>query len=388
MDLNMFEILLANFGVWINFSIPVVVALYFVFTNREYTWEELGIQIVATIVYVLITFSILFSSTTNLKDKEFWNSKVKLFTYFEEWTERVTYTESYSCGKSRTCYRQKTRYDYHSPYWEITTSLDEKININMGDYRTASDRFGEKEVNVIRFDQSSYGDGDKYVSRPNTIIPISQSHSYNNYVKAAKSNVIHSKVPKETLDMLVKNGKLKPYPKLFKGEFGSIRLDRVIDTTGKLNNDALEILNIMAVKIGKIKQANPILYIVNEDRGFKEALEQYWQKGRKNDITLILGVDELGLVLWSDVITYTNNTDFIVDIQNNFTGKSITNIGDVLEEFNKDILKSYIRKPMEEFAYLKENITLQWYYQLMVLLGNIIISGFITYKFLTNYNRK
>ena len=43
---------------------------------------------------------------------------------------------------------------------------------------------------------------------------------------------------------------------------------------------------------------------------------------------------------------------------------------------------------MEEFAYLKENITLEWYWQLFIIIGNIIMCFFITRAFLTNYNSK
>ena len=92
-------------------------------------------------------------------------------------------------------------------------------------------------------------------------------------------------------------------------------------------------------------------------------------------------------MIWSDVITYTNNTDFIVDMQNDFNEFNInTHSGAILAHFKSAIHANYIRKPMKEFAYLKDNITLEWYWQVMVFLLNAALTVFITYKFLNNWN--
>jgi hypothetical protein len=326
-------------------------------------------------------------------DEEFWNSEAKSFTFFEEWDEEVTYTESYSCGTSknpRTCTRTKTRIDHHPEYWELRTRLNETIRISKSQYRQAANRFGAKEVDIYRSGQVSWGDGDKFVSYPNITIPTSQPHSYENYVRAAKSNVIHTKVPQANIDLLVKSKKLREYPSIYRSDYGSIRLNRIIDTTGLVKNkkEYLDELNMLSVRIGRMKKANPIIYFTNEDRDFKDALEQYWSKGKKNDITLILGLDSNGKVAWSDVITYTNSTDFIVDMQNKFKDMNATDSKGILGVFNKYIMSSYIRKPMKEFAYLKDNISLEWYWQLIVFLGNVLLSGFIMYKMLNNYESK
>ena len=386
----MVSIILANFGFWFNFALPVMIALYLAFTHKEYIWKEFGIQVGVTLFYVSAIYVLLFSVTTDLIDKEYWNGKAVSFTYYEEWKEKVTYTESYSCGSSknpRTCTRTKTRIDYHSPYWEILTSNNEKIKIKRRNYLNASSEFGHKEVDLYRSNQVSWGDGDKWVSYPNKLIPTSVAHSYENYVAAAKSNVIHTKVPQVDIDILVKKGKLREYPVLYRSDYGATRLNRFIDTTGLAKVSYLEELNTMSVNIGNIKQANPMIYLTKEDRSLKDALEQYWSKGKKNDITLILSLDETGNILWSDVITFTNNTDFKVDMQNDFKSLNINKDRKIiLKKFNDNIIKSYIRKPMKEFEYLKENITLEWYWQLLIFLGNVGLSGFVMYKMLTNYS--
>jgi len=389
----LFDIIVSNWGFILNLSIPIIIALYLVLTNREYIWKEFGIQTAATLAYVSIVFFAAFSFSTEIWDTNYYNGKVKSSTYYEEWTELVHYTESYPCGTSkapRTCTRPKTRRDYHSPYYQIKTDLGETISIRRGDYLKTSREFGSKEVYLHRSGQVSFGDGNKFVSYPNKAIATSVGHSYENVVAAAKGNVIHLKVPKENIAQLVKIGILREYPSLYKGKYGETKLNRIIDTTGKVDlNTMLHLTNKLSTRVGETKQANPIIYIVSADkfdRSFKDALSQHWSMGKKNDITLVLGIDENKKIQWSDVICFTNNTDFIVDMQNNFDGKEVNPL--ILAEFEKLINSEYIRKPMAEFAYLKENITLDWKWQLLILLGNIIISGFIAYKFLNNQERK
>jgi len=384
----MFEIILANFGFWFNFLVPVGIALYLVLTNREYIWKEFAIQAGATLAYVAIIYALLFSVTTDLLDENYYNGKVKSSTYYEEWTELVTYTESYSCGTSknpRTCTRTKTRRDYHSPYYQIKTDLGETISIRRGDFLKTTREFGKKEVYLHRSGQVSYGDGNKFVSYPTKVIPTSVGHTYENLVAAANGNVIHTKVPKSDIQMLVKKGKLREYPVLYKGAYGETILNRIIDTTGLSKIDIAKFQNL-ATNVGRTKQANPIIYITKEDSSFKDALSQYWNMGKKNDVTLVLGVNDDGIIVWSDVICFTNNTDFIVDMQSDFEDKKLNN--DLLPIIEKNINKSFIRKPMKEFEYLKENITLEWYWQFLIFIGNLIMSGFITWKFLNNWERK
>ena len=176
-------------GFWINLAIPFGVLLYLTMTNKEYVLKEFGIQMGATLVYLVLIYSLLFTTTTNLMDNEYWNSKVKSFTYFEEWTEKVETTESYECGTSKspkTCSRTKISYDYHYPSYELRTTLNETLKITKKDYISARNKFGSKEVDIYRSGKVSFGDGDKYVSYPNYDIPTSQSHFYENLLKASR----------------------------------------------------------------------------------------------------------------------------------------------------------------------------------------------------------
>lgn len=390
MVMSVFYIVLANFGFWFNFSIPIVIALFLAITHKEYVWKEFGIQVGVTFLYVTSIYFLMFSVTTDLVDTEVHNGKAVKITKWEKWTERVSYTESYSCGTSKspkTCTRTQYRNEYHSPYWEIMTSNGELIRIKRRDYLNAAANFGSRKVDVVRTNQTSWGDGDKWDAYPNKIIPTAVEHNYENTVKAVKGNVIHTKVPQTKIDRLVKNGKLREYPRLYRSQYGSTRLNRFIDTAGTKAN-YLEGLNNMSVDVAR-KQGNPLIYVTKEDRDFKDALSQYWGKGKKNDITLILGVNDKGDVMWSDVITYTDKTDFIIDMQNIFKNDNVNdNKDEILKKFKNKIMTSWVRKPMKDFDYMKDSITLEWYWQLLIFLGNLGLSGFVMYKMMTNYTKK
>ena len=74
-------------------------------------------------------------------------------------------------------------------------------------------------------------------------------------------------------------------------------------------------------------------------------------------------------------LAWTNNSDFYIDINNSFKNMHVDNVTPLFSEL---IISGYKRKPMEEFSYLKENITLAWYWQFFIIIGNIIISFFLS----------
>jgi len=124
-----FEIIYANFGFWFNLLLPIFIGGFLLITNQEYIKKEFLGQIAFSFLFVTASYYALFSFTTDIVNTEYLNGKVTLYSKYEEWTEEVTYQESYSCGTRKNpsiCYRQRTRNDYHSPYWEITSSLGNK----------------------------------------------------------------------------------------------------------------------------------------------------------------------------------------------------------------------------------------------------------------------
>ena len=144
-------------------------------------------------------------------------------------------------------------------------------------------------------------------------------------------------------------------------------------------------LNRVATKLGKKKQVNPILYITNEDKWVVPYLKAYWSGGKKNDATLIVGMNQNNKIIWSDSIAYSKNTDFgyyskilFNDIYKDGNGtRDINNseLGHILvSNFRRLIEEHYERKPMSEFEYLKHNISISFGWQLLVFCINMVMS--------------
>ena len=378
----MFDIIFSNVGLWFNLLIPFAIGLYLVLNHKDYVLKEFAIQVAVTLTFLFLMYLLLFSTTTDLVQKEFWNGKVSKFEYYEKWTEKVTYTEEECSGSgdNRRCRTvTKTRNEYHSPYWQIITTNGETISISKNKFDKARSEFGSIHHNIYRMNKVSFGDGNKYISTPNKVIPTAVPHKYTNYVIASKLNVVNEQVSEEELAPIIKSGKMRNYPSGYKGHYGERKLRRIIDTTGFSNQtELLNKLDHSSASLGSYKQVNPIIYITDQGRDFSRLLKAHWKGGKKNDVTLILGIDtDTKKIVWSDVITYTNNTDFIVDLQNNFIDMNISDSKGIISKFNSLIAKGYKRKPMEEFSYLKENITLEWYWQLLVFVGNLILSFYL-----------
>ena len=390
----MFNILVYNFGFWFNIIIPIAIGFYLYMTNKEYILKEFGIQILASFGIVTILYFLLFSTTTDIYDKEYQNSEVKSFEYYEQWTEKVVYTETQcsGSGKNQSCRTvTKVRYDYHPPYWQINTKNNETVSISSNNYRNAVSKYSDKKEFISRMNQSSFGDGNKYVSYPNEVLPTAVSHSYVNYVKAAKDNVIHNKFTPEEIDVYIKSKDLKEYPKEYTNELGVPQIYRVIDTTGLVNvNEWTNKLHFIANDLGKSKQSNLVIYFTKKDITFASILEYYWAKCKKNDVVLVIGVSDKGEIQWTNILAWTNNTNFLVDgtkFLRDFN-YNVSNTNEVLLKFKDLVSNDFERKPMKEFDYLAENITLEWYWQFLIILINIVSSFFITRYFLTNCERK
>lgn len=385
----MFDIILSNYGVWFNLLIPLVIGGYLLMTHKEMVLKEFGIQVGLTVVFVFGIYTLMFSVTTDLVDDEQWNGVVTKAKYYEgyEYEYDCSYESCTGSGENETCVTiPQTCESWKSPDW-IGYSTVGQFYISKSQYRKYSNRFGHTEQDIYHGDQTTSsrlkGEGDEWTSIVNDLFPVSLTKSYENLVVAANANVLNVKASEADIKMLKKEGKLKEYPTKYKNSFGIPKQHRVIDTTGTINvSDWESKLDIVASKIGHTRQANPIIYITDEGQDFKYILEAYWKGAKKNDIILILGVSG-GEVVWSDAIAWTNNTDFFVEIQNvpDFEIQSGMITGAILMS---KVNQFYIRKPMKEFDYLKENITLDWTWQLLIFIMNLGLSGMFLYISLTN----
>lgn len=380
---KMMPIILYNDYFWFLSILGVVFFILRLVANpKEVTIFELFAQV---LIGFTLTFGVYSSAVfyfSDVKDSEIWNGYVKKAEYYEEWTQLVTYTqeECSGTGDQKVCVTvTKTRHDYHPPYWILHSSTGDEVRISKENYKNFVSHFKtEKKVEIFRPDQVSFGDGDKYVTDwhkgVNSVIPTATEHDYVNYYKAVKSI--------NRNDFLLEKyaSNLLSYPEVRNSTFGKISLDRVlvsnVDLPQKWKSDLSNNLSEKLVYLGSKKQVNLLVYVVNSDQNFLNALNEHWIGGKKNDVTLVLGVSEFPKLNWAGVLIFYGNEEIKIKLRDNILSlEDISNpnlISDIIEQ---NVLNYYTRVPMDELKGLTYSIRLPFW--LVILTFILLLPPFI-----------
>lgn len=365
----MWDIVLGNYLLWINFLIPFGLGLYLLTTHQEYTLKEFSAQMGLTFAVLVVVFLVVFASQ-DITTKSYISGKVQKFVYEEEWTELVYYQEQVCSGSAntRTCISvPRTREDFHSDSFFIKHDLGYTY-ISEAQYNRAKYKFGFKQTDSGHSGQISIGDGRTYQVTPNEIIPVVDTSSSINYIYSAKTNIIKS----NTYLGLEKQYKkeLKDYPKIEEGVYGEAVIQRVFNkhlinpTIAYAYNKKLNEFNAI---YGKSKEVNAVLYLTSApNREMAYVVKGFLKDKYKNDAVLVMGVDANGSMLWSEAFGLTKNANFFVQ-----------NRDATLDEFLNNTVAHWTRTSMEEYKYLANDIELPVWVQVLVVFLNLVGSFFL-----------
>lgn len=147
-------------------------------------------------------------------------------------------------------------------------------------------------------------------------------------------------------------------------------------------------LNEVNAALGSRKQVNIMLMTVrNQPREWFYALEQRWLGGKKNDLTVVVSVDQQGVIQWVNVMAWCQNEMVKIVIRDSImsVGKlqSIEDWGNVVGDIREGVTGFYIRKPMADFKYLESTITpttTEWAISLVIGLLVAIGLGIVMIK--------
>jgi len=172
-----------------------------------------------------------------------------------------------------------------------------------------------------------------------------------NYIKAAPDSLFH-----HSKDFLKKNVlPLPAYPSVYDYQ----HIDRVIPV-GLTLPEASEWNKKLALalrKLGPRKEANAIVVAVKTDnQEYVHALEAHWLGGKKNDIVVVLGVPEYPKISWVYVMSWTKQELFKVELRDALLALGQVAGTPVTETIEAHIAKSFVRRNMSEFEYLKDEI--------------------------------
>jgi hypothetical protein len=333
--------------------IPFLVALGFLFFGgKKFTLLDFAVQLGACILLTSICAGVI--RYNNVSDTEQLNGKITA-----KHRDRVSCSHSYqcmcitscdskgSCSQScSTCYEHS--YDIE---WVVDTSIGHSFDIDR------VDRQGLHEP--ARWDQVTIGE------------PFTMNHRTVNYIKAAPNTLFQYQGLTEKYKTA-----LPTYPD---NVYDYYHLNRLVTVGGSIPDASMwnKTLEEMNADLGARKQVNMVVVIVtNLPEEYFYALEQSWYGGKKNDAVLVIDVDSSGKIQWTNVMAWTGNKIFLVDLRDKVNAIGNLNREAILGVFRDSVEGSYVRKHMKDFAYLESSITPSLtQYIVSIILGLILSIG-------------
>lgn len=286
--------------------------------------------------------------------------------------EHDRYEQSYSCRCKQVCTKTNghqscyekcdTCYETHyTVKWYVETSLH-PITI---DSRDSTSRRVYNEPDPARYTEIKKGD------------PVTISHRYINYVKAAPDSLFHA----SSSAIGTFGSKIPAYPS---GIYDIYKLDRVL-SVGVPIPDLREwnaaVSKYLSV-VGITKQANLIILFVNEDNSnYIHALAGSWVGGKKNDIVVVVGSTEYPTISWVRILAWTDNEEFKVRMVHELEELKTIDLPRFMDVVKRNVDTYYKRKPMADYEYLEYSFDPPWWVVVLALLVGILSAGGITYWF-------
>lgn len=315
--------------------IPTIVALGFlIFSKHKVTLKEFAIQM--GIQGVLMAAILSISSYSQMYDVEIHNGAITA-----KKRVKVTCSHEYCCyrgqccsgsGKNRSCYSCCKRYCKRHSFdvdWRVYTNINETFNIS----RLSSQGLEEPP----RWTKVKIGE------------PYSSSHSYDNYIKANPDSLFN------------RQGLVKKFQKVLPKYPGKIydyhRIDRLVTVGVKVDKKVWNLAISEANKtIGPKKFSNIVVVLVNQPKEYFHALQQHWIGGKKNDVIVVISTADGVKADWVEVMAWTKNFMVQTVIKDSILKQKTLDPQLTVDNIEKGVYNHYIRKPMKEFEYLKDNI--------------------------------
>jgi len=269
-------------------------------------------------------------------------------SYYEEWTERVTHTTTDSKGNTET----HTTYVYHPPYWTAPNQYGED-SISKASYNKWKNIWGnEKKVGVFNLNQSSWGDGDKFVSewtgKFEEMLPLSSVHSYENKIRSTDNVWAYKEITDK--DLLEK----------FKRPADRGDTSPILGFGISIKNEDRLFLERTNAKLGPIYEIHTIAILFNYEeypnRDIVETILNIWKGPNKNELVSFIGIDKDNNIKWAETTSWMDDTSIHSLIRQDLIALNkweVKGYGDVL--WNR-VQSNWKRKEFEDFSYIKTNL--------------------------------
>ena len=280
-----------------------------------------------------------------------------------------TFSERYICGLQIGCrhsYSCRCRTDSNGnrtcdTCWEYPWEKNYYVDSNIGKWEIDRvDRQGS--VSPPRWTSVSVGD------------PVSRRNSYVNYVKGVPESLFHM----TSIDAY--KDEIPNYPDRIYDYYKINRIVKVgdIDIDVSLLEDRLrQHLKV----IGPEKQANIVIVLSNiTDSEYFGAIRAAWIGGKKNDIISIIGLSENKIVS-AEVFSWSKNDIINVTLRDKIVQHGSIDVS-LIDTISMTIKDLYERQPMENFAYLADEIEPPVWMVILATILAIMTSAGLSYCFI------
>jgi hypothetical protein len=280
---------------------------------------------------------------SQLTDTEILNGEI-----ISKTKEEVSCEHSYQCNCTTSCSGLNCSTVCQTCY-EHTHDYDWNLNSNVG------------TIKIQRIDDQGKKTPPRW-SAARVGEPVAVTHEFRNYVRASDSSLFytgHGTISGQF------EGQIPQYPMSI---YDYHRLDRVLSAGVQI--DSRKLSNILSEKLkalGPARQANVIVVFTKHGPAYAEAQYAHWFGGKKNDVIVTVGVDG-EKIAWADVRAWTDSQLFKVQLRDRIVFMETFNPEKVLDEISDEVMKSFSRKSFKDFEYLKDDLWLDWYVYLIVIL--------------------
>lgn len=362
--------------------IPATIALVATFLLKfNINFRELVIQLAGgTLIICIMWFAGSYMST---KDTEIINGQIIEKT---AWKFSCPTNTSNPCRNSYSC----------NCYQICTSSTDSKGNITQSCtthcdtcyeypweqnwYVKSNVQIGQSIVEINRVDKQ----GAREPSRWTAVKigdPYATTHSYDNWVKASSNSLFKSEAYESE-----RYKKILPQKQNI-SIVDYYNVDRIITPNVKLANEPHwnELLSQVNGSLGNSKQVDIWLVFVEADRSYAKALQRQWHGFKKNQAIIFVGAQK-GKVSWVDVISWSKQSIYDVELRNHlniFKGQNLNDIDPVIfmNYVSVDTQKNFVRRSMKEFEYLRGEIVPPTWLLISCIIAGILWGVVTSYVF-------
>lgn len=326
---------MSNLIIWYTVGALVLAGAVALMVRRE-DRHKAAIYLVVSIIAVVATFFI--SRSQAVDDIEIWNGHVtgkqRVHGTYEESYECFCSTDSKGNRSCQTCWRT-----HYTVKWNCDTTVG-SISVD------SEDSLSRRVYNLpdpAAYTQIVIGE------------PASKQNTYTNYIQAVPFSLFQPVSPTVHADFL-KKGLLPAYPQRI---YSLYKIDRFLHPNIQVPDAAQwnrEIGELLKTR-GATKQVNVVVVLVpTSDPTYAHALQSHWEGANKNDVVLIIGTTGYPKIDWVDVISWTKNELFKVQLRDEVLAQGTIDRTQVLNTVSKHIDASFIRRRMREFEYLETEI--------------------------------